>query len=346
MGIAVRVNGSWVRLLSDWMDNVQLAAPGLRATIAAYAPTDIVPLERWQEMLTEAFDLRPDLKHSSIAVATHVTPRHVGVLGYLIMACDTLGQALVTYQRYETLFYGMPLAKPKVSAHSAGIYWKPDPPRAEAEEVAIIALVHFIRNQVDESLPLALTKVSFCHETTSAHQMALQEYFGCDVEMGAEATGIEFPHEVLKLPLLQREPGLRELLEAQAAAMLRALPENDTNEFERQVQAQLVKMLPEGEANIEALAKKLHCSVRTLQRRLGVKNLTWKGLLDNTREQLARQYLQDKGLSLLDIALLLGYRDQGTFTRSFRRWSGTTPLAYRKSFLEPKSKPESEHSSR
>ncbi|WP_370315021.1 helix-turn-helix domain-containing protein [Thalassolituus sp.] len=66
---------------------------------------------------------------------------------------------------------------------------------------------------------------------------------------------------------------------------------------------------------------------------MGERGITWKQLLDRTREQLAHQYLEDEGLSLLDIALLLGYSDQGTFTRSFRRWSGTTPLVYRKRLL-------------
>ena len=313
------------------MDKVGLHAPDLRAVLMSYGPTDIVPIERWQQLLAEAFALRPDHPHASLEVATLITPQHVGVLGYLVMACDNLAQAMLTYQRYETLFYGAPLARTQATGQSAGIYWKPEPPRPEAEEVAIAALVHFIRQQVDENLHMPLASVSFCHSTSREHHSALEAFFGCSVQMNADVTSIEFPYEVLQLPLMRREPGLRELLENQAVAMLRALPESDTNEFERQIQAQLVKMLPEGEASIEKLAKKLHCSVRTLQRRLGGQQITWKQLLDRTREQLARQYLEDKGLSLLDIALLLGYSDQGTFTRSFKRWSGTTPLAYRKS---------------
>jgi len=297
----------------------------------SYGPTDIVPIERWQSLLTQAFALRPDHPDASLEVAALITPQHVGVLGYLVMACDNLAQAMLTYQRYETLFYGVPLARTQLSKEAAGIYWKPEPPMPQAEEVAIAALVYFIRQQVDDNLHMPLASVSFCHSATPDHHSALEDFFGCKIQMNADVTGIEFPYDMLQLPLLRREPGLRELRENQAAAMLRALPENATNEFERQIQAQLVKMLPEGEASIEKLAKKLHCSVRTLQRKLGGQQITWKQLLDRTREQLARQYLEDKGLSLLDIALLLGYSDQGTFTRSFKRWSGTTPLAYRKS---------------
>ncbi len=79
-----------------------------------------------------------------------------------------------------------------------------------------------------------------------------------------------------------------------------------------------------------SLAPRLYCSVRTLQRRLDEKNLSWKALLDRTREQLACQYLADNSLSLLEVSMLLGYRNQGTFSRAFRRWQNCSPLAYRK----------------
>lgn len=330
MSIAIRVNGSWVRLLIDWMDQVGLAAPDIRAELSSYGPSDVVPLERWQNLLERAFSLRPDKPSASLDVARLITPQHVGVLGYLIMACDNLGQAMLTYQRYETLFYGAPIARTEANGSTAGIYWTPVPPCPEAEEVAIAALVHFMRQQVDEHLHIPLQAVSFCHGTDEAHRQALERFFGCPVTMNAERTGLCFPPGAMQLPLRQSEPALRELLEAQAGAMLRALPESEADEFERQVQAMLVRMLPDGDAAIERLAPRLHCSVRTLQRRLGERGIVWKQLLDRTREQLAHQYLEDPGLSLLDIALLLGYSDQGAFTRSFRRWSGTTPMAYRK----------------
>ena len=334
MSLAIRVNGSWTRLLTDWMDSVGLTAPDLRAEISSFSLTDVVPLERWQILLERAFAMRPSADAPSLAVAQMITPQHVGVLGYLVMACENLGQAMITYQRFETLFYGAPIARTESSAGRAGIYWTPQPPRPAAEEVAIAALVHFMRQQVDDPQGVILSRVSFCHQADEEHRQALEGFFGCPVDMGADKTGISLPLTAMQTPLRRSDIALKELLEAQAAAMLRALPESESDEFERQVQAQLVRLLPEGEASIERLARCLHCSVRTLQRRLNDRGIIWKQLLDRTREQLARQYLSDLSLSLLDIALLLGYRDQGTFSRSFRRWSGSTPLAYRKQITQ------------
>jgi AraC-like DNA-binding protein len=59
--------------------------------------------------------------------------------------------------------------------------------------------------------------------------------------------------------------------------------------------------------------------------------MTWQQLLDRTREQLARQYLADRTLTLSDIALLLGFSEQSAFNRAFRRWTGLTPAHVRRS---------------
>lgn len=327
MNMAIRVNGCWIRLLSDWLDQQQLAAPNIRAQITRYRPTDEVPISHWQFLLQQAQELAPDDAGMLVAIASCVTPAHVGVLGYLVMACDHLGQAMQTYQRYETLFYGQPLAETSVQSDNAGIFWQPQPPLPLAEEVGLCALVHFIRQQLGQPQAMPLISVSFCHQPQPERMEAMQEFFKCPVVGGQVHSGLRFDAAVLQRPLLNSEPGLRQLLEQQASAMLQALPEPD--EFEQQLQAQLVRRLPEGNARIDSIAKELNCSVRTLQRRLEQRQISWQTLLDNTREHLARQYLFNPSLSLLDIALLLGYRDQSTFTRSFKRWYGKTPRSYR-----------------
>jgi len=67
-----------------------------------------------------------------------------------------------------------------------------------------------------------------------------------------------------------------------------------------------------------------------LYRRLQERNLTYKGLLNQLRFQLAQRYLADRQLSLSEIALLLGYSEQSAFTRAFKSWCGQTPLHFRK----------------
>jgi len=326
----VRVTGSWIRLLTDWLDQHALDAPALRAAVAAYSPTDNVPIHDWAQMLLSAFALRPQDQAPSLALARLVTLQHTGVLGYLAAACDNLGQALLSYQRFERLFYGASVAQIQSrsvdSIPCVEIAWQPLDGMALVDETAIAALVHITRQNLVRDV--ALQQVHFSHHCGESQLHALEDFFACPVVMGSDRIRLVFAVDVLSLPLMRGEPGLRHLLEEQALSMMRAVPEPD--EFLRQLQAELVRLLPEGEATIELLAPRLFCSVRTLQRRLDEKNLSWKVLLDRTREQLACQYLADHSLSLLEVSMLLGYRNQGTFSRAFRRWQNCSPLAYRK----------------
>ena len=52
------------------------------------------------------------------------------------------------------------------------------------------------------------------------------------------------------------------------------------------------------------------------------------------RQALALGYVRDPGLSLLDIAYLLGFSEQSAFQRAFKRWTGATPGDYRRQGTE------------
>lgn len=322
----IRVTGSYTRLLSDWLDLHGLEAPAIRAAVATYQANDEVPMLRWAQLLNDTLALRADDPAATVQLAQQVTLQHTGVLGYLAAACDTLGQALIQYQKFEQLFYGVAIGRVSSDGQHIRLEWDVTDGMGLIEEVAVMVLVALVRKELVADV--SLLSVHLGQPLQGEHQHQLEQFFGCEVHGNSDTIRLLLPVTALSLPLQRGEPGLRQLLEQQASAMLRALPEND--EFLRQLQAELVRELPEGDSGIQQLAARLHCSVRTLQRRLDDKGLSWKSLLERTREQLACQYLADNRLSLLEISMLLGYRNQGTFSRAFKRWQNCSPLAYRK----------------
>ena len=66
-----------------------------------------------------------------------------------------------------------------------------------------------------------------------------------------------------------------------------------------------------------------------MQRRLQEEGTSYQQLLDDTRRELAEQYLGQVDLTLLEVAYLLGFADPSNFFRAFRRWFGETPGEYR-----------------
>ena len=88
-------------------------------------------------------------------------------------------------------------------------------------------------------------------------------------------------------------------------------------------------LLPTGQCRIETVADELAIHTRTLQRRLLQEQQSFDSLLDSHRRQLATRYLAEKGLRLSQIVGMLGYTEQSSFNRAFRRWFEQTPRAYR-----------------
>jgi AraC-like DNA-binding protein len=81
---------------------------------------------------------------------------------------------------------------------------------------------------------------------------------------------------------------------------------------------------------LDAAATALAVSRRTLTRRLSEEGASFRHILDDVRRDVARALLQDRSLSIADIAFFLQYSEPATFHRSFRRWTGLTPHAFRK----------------
>jgi AraC-like DNA-binding protein len=272
--------------------------------------------------------LRPDQVAPGLAIGAMVQPRHVGMLGYLILTCRTLGEAMQAYQRYETLFYGRDMVEVLGAGEQIQVRWPAEDSVGQlADTVAIAALITFLRRLVDD--PPSPTSVSFVFSSPSEEAcQAYEAFFGCPVMFSQSHTCVSFPIHFLAMPLPHSDPSMRNLLDRQARAMLLALPDSDS--FDRALQQAMVRLMPEATVTLPRLAAELHMSVRTLQRRLAERQLTWRELLDRTREQLARHYLAEPSLTLGDIALLLGFSEHSAFSRAWRRWTGSSPGKARK----------------
>ncbi|TLF82548.1 AraC family transcriptional regulator [Nocardia cyriacigeorgica] len=81
---------------------------------------------------------------------------------------------------------------------------------------------------------------------------------------------------------------------------------------------------------IDAVARDLNMSTRTLRRHLDAAGTSYRALLDEMRRALAEEMLSTTPLSVSDVAIRLGYAEASTFIYAFKRWTGTTPAAYRR----------------
>jgi AraC-like DNA-binding protein len=91
----------------------------------------------------------------------------------------------------------------------------------------------------------------------------------------------------------------------------------------------LASMIGLEEISLAGVAGKLGMSRRTLIRHLLREHTSFQSILDEVRSSRARHLLARGDASITEIAFALGFGDASVFTRSFRRWTGSSPSAWR-----------------
>jgi AraC-like DNA-binding protein len=160
----------------------------------------------------------------------------------------------------------------------------------------------------------ALTKVAFAHNRNTDVR-EFERFFGCPVEFGAPTTVFQISADALRLPLVTTDPKLLRVLRPYCDAAA-----NERNAkpgtLRAAVEAEAEKLLPHGKAKAEKVAQALALSLRTLARRLADEGTTYGDVVDQLRKSLATQYLNDPGMSLGQIAWLLGYEGSTSFNHA------------------------------
>lgn len=151
--------------------------------------------------------------------------------------------------------------------------------------------------------------------------------FGSNLILTKEASHLKFDSEVLDYQLVKLEYEHEVTTDYFVTRLFESELINDP--FLAQLRKVVVRQLPLGKVNIDVIAADLGTSRRSLQRRLSDRNKNFSHVLTDIRSQLSLRYLGDLQLSISDVAFLLGYVDQGAFTKAFKIWYGKTPRAYR-----------------
>ena len=152
--------------------------------------------------------------------------------------------------------------------------------------------------------------------------------FGALPRFNAPANVAAFDAQLLSWPVPNADPLLYPVLQQHAEQLLKQRAQPDAG-IAAQVRAAIVRGLAQGQVRLAPVAQELGLSPRTLQRKLSDAGINFQQVLDQTRYALAQDYLRQAGLSLVDIAFLLGYQEQSAFNHAFRDWAGMNPGAWR-----------------
>lgn len=180
------------------------------------------------------------------------------------------------------------------------------------------------------SRPVSVYAAELCYSEPNNLDL-LRQSFGSRLSFDATVSCLYFRRECLGFPLINLGYELGVEFEAAPRSLLAQevdQPFGDDS-FLADLGMVMRRLLPSGSLSIDLVSTEMAISRRTLQRRLTAKNTSFKCLLQNLREELSVHYLADPRLSITEIAFLLGYSDQASFSNAFRGWCGSPPSDYR-----------------
>ena len=149
----------------------------------------------------------------------------------------------------------------------------------------------------------------------------------------SHAAYVAFSPEDARRRFISENPALWADIEADLKLQLVA--QNDRWPVAERVRGVLVDLMPAGRTGAEDVTRALGISRSTLQRRLREEGTSYQEVLDATRRDIAIRYLTKTNLRADEIASVLAYRDANSFSRSFRRWTGQAPVAFREASMRP-----------
>jgi AraC-like DNA-binding protein len=145
-------------------------------------------------------------------------------------------------------------------------------------------------------------------------------------------TGIVFDSALLNAPSPQKDDDVREALQALAERRLQRI--THSTPYSQRVREHLVRHGWPHQTDMESVARSLEVSVRSLRRRLADEGKPYNEVLSEALAIVAKQQLSDPRRTIQEVAYEMGFSDPSAFHRAFKRWTGSTPSAFREALLK------------
>ncbi|MFH6782037.1 MULTISPECIES: AraC family transcriptional regulator [Methylobacterium] len=267
---------------------------------------------------------RSGCPHGGLLAGRRTTLASVELLGVLMRNSETVGDALRALEVHQGLFDRGAVIDVGVDGPVAVASYAPYEPDADGIalhcERALTAMTTLLRALCDaEWAPDEVLVPRSQPRDTKPYA----DFFRAPVRFEQEIAALVFPAALLVRPVAGANPVLCRIAERR----LRRFESGGlTDELRRHLRASLIH----GGLSAQRAAETMAVHRRTLSRRLKAEGTCYRSVANETRLAVARQLLADTDLGLAEISATLEFSEPAAFTHAFRRWTGTTPSAWRR----------------
>jgi AraC-like DNA-binding protein len=279
----------------------------------------------WREIITATGEPNIALKLGEL-----INPVAIGVLAYVMMHSPTLGGAFEKLCQYQDIVCeGIRTTGYLTESGTQFVL------SLHITSVDIIYPQHVLNSEL--SIYLSAMRALTGHRITAdaihftyPKPVDIQEhervFAPAQLTFDAPETVMILDASLLDTPVLNANPTLSVLFGKHADTMLEKLK---TPTLPSRVKGEIISLMKGEEPTLATVADRLAMGVRTMQLHLKELGTSYQYILDETRRELAVSHLREQNMSTTDIAYLLGFAEPSVFFRSFKKWTGQTPGAFR-----------------
>lgn len=317
----------FIRLLYDHPEYRQLTF----ARLETVSPDERVPLSTGYASLTDAINRVSD-PNIGLKAGRLLSLGAGGLLDYVMASASTVRQGIEAAGRYARLYADS--LEPSIQKSDNRALLRLDTAAPWPRPVAEFAMSGWFTNHIRAQLRDApRLECWFAHAQPPDTTEYERTFEPAKLRFGAPCYGFAFDSDHLEAPLDSADARLHVILRTQVDLILRQLPEPlDTAARVRRLLAEEISRGRYTE-NAREVARHLRMSYRTLSRMLEREGTTFSGEVEEIRRQLATRYVISDKIPLVQVASLLGFSCQSAFQRAFKRWTGQTPLRFRRNAI-------------
>lgn len=312
-------------------DRAQLIAQANIDATVLDNPDGRLPLQRYKDLMRIARVLTGD-PALALHFSEEVGMSSVSILGLIMEASATMGDAFVQLQRYGRL--------------AADVEYPADGQRFELTQRAGKLFLVDRRQQPNEFPELTertfaslacgprrflqqphVLSISVTHPAPG-YVTEYERIFQCPVSFGAEWNAMELHPQIAGWEVAQSPRYVFGILTRHADGLLEDMQAEMG--LRGRVEALLLPILHHGDVSADTIAAKLGFSRQTLFRKLKGEDTTFTEVLDGLRQRVAKLYLEGQSASVNETAYLVGFSESSSFSRAFKRWTGRSPNEFRR----------------
>ncbi len=316
--------GAYLRDLLDlvrtWKVSPEAVLAGLPLSLEQLAdPTTRVPLRVCEAVVARATQLtgEPAL---GVHLGLRMRVSSHGFLGFAAMTANTVRDALELAVRFSSIRTSAIELALVVEAETASLVISERVDLGALRELVVLALLVGIWQLGTELTGHAPEGYAECAFPAPARILAPTVE---RMRFDRPAHRLVFPSKLLAMKLRNADTVATRLAIEQCE---RELASTSDGELGTRIRAALER---DAATTLLEVAKTMHLSTRTLKRRLAEQGTTFSKIRDDLRRQRALLLVDNRALSIGEVAAKLGYTELPNFTRAFRKWTGSTPIAYR-----------------